>query len=212
MKVTASDKLLEASGKLFASRPYETVSTREIARNADVNLSAISYHFGSKEGLYKALFVKIVDDLEIVRQAAKNFVELHLKEVAEDKEQAVQLVDGFVSMIVSAVLSQGSQLWRMQLIMREIQSHGPNFDYVVTGHVDFMHDLVGRFAATILGKEETDPEIKLVSLTILSLCLQPGLGREILFHRLDWQEFGEEEKKMLIKMTCKQARAVLGLV
>lgn len=54
MKKTESTKeqLLTSAGELFAERGYEAISTRMIAEKAGVKLSAIHYHFGSKENLY----------------------------------------------------------------------------------------------------------------------------------------------------------------
>lgn len=45
--------LIAAAQKLFAQQDYEGVSVREIAKKAKVNIALISYHFKSKEGLYK---------------------------------------------------------------------------------------------------------------------------------------------------------------
>lgn len=54
MKKPESTKelLVSSAGELFAAHGYEGVSTRMIAECAGVKLSAIHYHFGSKEKLY----------------------------------------------------------------------------------------------------------------------------------------------------------------
>src|ERR1700730_18395330 len=41
--------------RIFAEHGYEGSSIRNIVANADVNQAAINYHFGSKEGLYRAV-------------------------------------------------------------------------------------------------------------------------------------------------------------
>jgi len=47
---------LVASGRLvFARRGFDGASVREITREAGANLGAITYHFGSKRGLYEAV-------------------------------------------------------------------------------------------------------------------------------------------------------------
>ncbi|HVJ64615.1 MAG TPA: TetR family transcriptional regulator [Bdellovibrionota bacterium] len=53
---TTRDRLLRVSAKLFASKGYDRVSVRDIARASKCNLSMISYYFGGKEKLYLALF------------------------------------------------------------------------------------------------------------------------------------------------------------
>ncbi|HTL11763.1 MAG TPA: TetR family transcriptional regulator [Bdellovibrionota bacterium] len=47
--------LIEAAKTLFAARGLDGVSVKEIADEAQVNVSLVSYHFGGKEGLYKAV-------------------------------------------------------------------------------------------------------------------------------------------------------------
>jgi len=42
--------------KLFAERSYHAVGIREIAREADLNSALISYYYGGKPGLLKAIF------------------------------------------------------------------------------------------------------------------------------------------------------------
>ena len=48
------DLLIEAAMDVFAHRGFEGAATRDLARAADVALSAISYHFGGKAELYRA--------------------------------------------------------------------------------------------------------------------------------------------------------------
>jgi AcrR family transcriptional regulator len=52
----ARERLLMAGLRLFALQGYAKTSTRELAQAADVNVAAISYYFGDKAGLYRAVF------------------------------------------------------------------------------------------------------------------------------------------------------------
>lgn len=54
-KVDGRAKLLEVGTKLFSERGLYGVSIRELALDAGTSISMISYHFGSKEGLYEAV-------------------------------------------------------------------------------------------------------------------------------------------------------------
>jgi AcrR family transcriptional regulator len=54
--VEARERLLEVALRLFAEQGYAKTSTREIAQAAGVNIASISYYFGDKEGLYRAVF------------------------------------------------------------------------------------------------------------------------------------------------------------
>lgn len=47
--------LLAAGRRLFARKGFDGASVRDITREAGTNLGAITYHFGSKRGLYDAV-------------------------------------------------------------------------------------------------------------------------------------------------------------
>ncbi|WP_370896893.1 TetR/AcrR family transcriptional regulator [Chryseobacterium gossypii] len=53
--ISKEENILFAAEKLFAEKGFEGTSTREIAKAANVNISMISYYFGSKEKLYEKL-------------------------------------------------------------------------------------------------------------------------------------------------------------
>jgi TetR/AcrR family transcriptional regulator, regulator of cefoperazone and chloramphenicol sensitivity len=53
----AKRRLLDAALPLFAEKGFAKTSTREIAQAAQVNIASISYYFGDKAGLYRAVFM-----------------------------------------------------------------------------------------------------------------------------------------------------------
>lgn len=53
---TKEEHIMMASEKLFAANGYNGTSVRDIAAKAKVNVSMISYYFGSKENLMEELF------------------------------------------------------------------------------------------------------------------------------------------------------------
>jgi AcrR family transcriptional regulator len=48
-------RILEAAGRLFSGQGYEKTSLRAVTREAAVNVAAVNYYFGSKEGLILAV-------------------------------------------------------------------------------------------------------------------------------------------------------------
>jgi len=52
----AHERIAAVATRLFAAKGYNGVSLRAIATAAGVPVSLIPYHFGSKEGLYRALW------------------------------------------------------------------------------------------------------------------------------------------------------------
>lgn len=75
------EKILDSAEKLFAENGFTATSLREIIADADVNLAAIHYHFGTKEDLLDEVILrrirpvndlraKRLDELEVQAQGA----------------------------------------------------------------------------------------------------------------------------------------------
>ena len=60
-------RVLEAAEQLFAVRGIEAVSIRDITHAAGVNLAAINYHFGTKQGLAAEVFKHCLGPLNAKR-------------------------------------------------------------------------------------------------------------------------------------------------
>lgn len=54
---TTRTAILRAAERLYAERGFADVTLRDIVAEADVNLAAVNYHFGSKDELIAELFV-----------------------------------------------------------------------------------------------------------------------------------------------------------
>jgi AcrR family transcriptional regulator len=59
--------IIDAARKLFASRPYDQVTTSEIAKNAGVAYGLIAHHFEHKRGLYLAVMNEIAAEIAAVQ-------------------------------------------------------------------------------------------------------------------------------------------------
>ena len=53
---SARDRLLDAAEQLFAQKGFTATGIREITNEANSNIAAVNYHFGSKENLYCEVF------------------------------------------------------------------------------------------------------------------------------------------------------------
>ena len=58
-------KLVDAAITLFGRRAYDGVTTIELATAAGTNQSSIRYHFGGKEGLYRAALEQIATEIQV---------------------------------------------------------------------------------------------------------------------------------------------------
>ena len=54
-------RLLDAARSCFLKQPYSKVSTLKIAEHANVNKALINYYFNSKQGLFEAMILDVVE-------------------------------------------------------------------------------------------------------------------------------------------------------
>lgn len=99
-KMDAKKRIMEAAARLFAEKSYGTVGVREIAKEANVNISMISYYFNGKVGILKAIvksylerffamFSESVDEKATLRDNVKNFFRNFIDLVRSDIDTAV---------------------------------------------------------------------------------------------------------------------------
>lgn len=90
---SAKQRLLEAATQLFSEHGLEGTSTRDIAKAADLNISLISYYFGGKEGLYKAVILEFANRAQMRIHELMGPVDLK----ALDRETFKKTMHGFIS-------------------------------------------------------------------------------------------------------------------
>lgn len=59
------ERLLEAGRRLFAVRGFQGTSIRALTAEAGANLGAVTYHFESKEGLYRAVLDECLGPMKL---------------------------------------------------------------------------------------------------------------------------------------------------
>ncbi|WP_019121752.1 TetR/AcrR family transcriptional regulator [Brevibacillus massiliensis] len=70
------EKILYAAKKLFSERGFDGTSTREISKEAGLNISLISYHFGGKENVFLAIFDEFLEKRMIQNQHQNSSADL----------------------------------------------------------------------------------------------------------------------------------------
>lgn len=70
MAADTTTRLLDAAEARFAADGFHAPSLRTITRDAGVNLAAVSYHFGSKDGLIEAVLLRRMVPMNAARMTA----------------------------------------------------------------------------------------------------------------------------------------------
>lgn len=67
-KTDKKDHILDVAEKVFSELGYDGASTRLISGEANVNMAMLNYYFGSKEGLFIAIFERKINSFKTLLQ------------------------------------------------------------------------------------------------------------------------------------------------
>jgi AcrR family transcriptional regulator len=67
--IDTKEKILDTAERLIGEQGYAATSLRHVIAEAGVNLAAVHYHFGSKEGLLDAVVTRKVTPVNLTRLA-----------------------------------------------------------------------------------------------------------------------------------------------
>ncbi len=101
------DRVLDAAEVLFAEQGFGGVSLRAITTLAGVNLAAVNYHFGSKDGLVFEVLARVVGPINERRLAMLDAAENEMAGSAVEVERILEAV--FVPVISSVNQSDHSR-------------------------------------------------------------------------------------------------------
>jgi AcrR family transcriptional regulator len=99
------DRILDAAERLFAELGVAGTSVRAITDQAQVNVAAVNYHFGSKENLIRAVIARRLSGLEAARAAALDAVETRAAREGR-APNVLELVDSLIAPVFAQALSE----------------------------------------------------------------------------------------------------------
>jgi AcrR family transcriptional regulator len=158
-------RLIDAALVLFGTHGFEATSTRDIAGSTGVALPAIAYHFGSKEGLYRACAEHVVERYRARMQAG---VEAIQQDMPRDRGAARAALRQVVAMLATMLLDTGDDDGWMTFMMREMNGAGLAHDLMYRDLWEPGLALVAALIAAVHGRAAPVDEDRLEALLLLS--------------------------------------------
>lgn len=145
--VDARAALLSAATRLFAEQGVAVTTTREICAAAGLNPGAIHYHFGDKDGLYRAVVAGPIEEMK--------------SELAGFDEPALSLRDVLRRVLLPFMAEDDDPYERavMQLFLNEMQRPSPVFAKVFCELFVPVHEAMAAVLARHIGIAEPDAAV-----------------------------------------------------
>ena len=97
-------RILEAALDLFAASGFDGASTRTIAERAGVNLPAIQYYFGSKEGLYRAVVEQFSQQMQAGVAPIAERIRAELASGQPSRRRLIDLLCDMLDIVIAMIL------------------------------------------------------------------------------------------------------------
>jgi len=193
-KAGAGERLLEAAIDVFGKHGYESATTRMIAGAAGVNIAAIPYYYGGKEGLYHAVVSYIVEmvQLEAGEMVATVLAKSFDHNVAADRDLAFAILQTLLGKFINFIVgsAQGQRIAR--IILREQMDPSSAYELIFTGFMSPVLDTMTKLVAAVSG-ESSERKAKLRAMTIMGQVLVFRFARETIVRSLDMEGYSAEE-------------------
>lgn len=160
-------RLVEAAARIFADHGYAGARVRDIVEAASVNLAAVNYYFGGKEGLYLATLTELASQRRALWPAAAG------------PQPAEAMLYEHVLMLVRRVLAveRGSTLGRILAheSLRPTSHFREAVEQVIQPEYERLRGIVARIVATT-----DEAELTAVALSVMGQCFYYLFARDII--------------------------------
>jgi len=154
------ESILEAAGELIAEKGFAQTPSKEIAKKAGVDLAAINYHFGGRDGLYLAVLALAhhhhLDGQQLVALADSGLA-------AEEK------LGMFLETFLSNLNNPNS--WHGRVFARELLSPSVQLEQFLNSEGAVKIQAVRRIISEAAGIPEDDPRILPCMLSVVAPCV-----------------------------------------
>jgi AcrR family transcriptional regulator len=200
-------RLIEVAIDLFGRDGMNAVGTRAVADAAGAQMSAITYHFGGKEGLYLACARHIAAEMQ---ERTAPLLDLALAACgesggpAEARTAIIAMLSGFVAIMMNDAIAPTARF-----IVREQMNPTPAFsilfDNAMQPLIERMHQLLQRIA----GNRLTHDQVRIRTLALFGQVLAFRFARATLMRATGWKSVRAAEISGVRAVVIAHANAIL---
>lgn len=192
---STEEKIKEAARVVFTQKGYAATKVRDIAAEADINLSLVNYYFRSKEKLFELIMLENVQKLFAKIEPVIN------NETTTILEKVEAIVNHYIDLLLE-------NLDFPIFVVNEIMSGANNIPALASRRETVLNSHLAKqiFELKAQGKIDFHP-VQLI-MNVTGMIIFPFFGRPLFIKTgtLDAQEFIQimEERKKLIPIWVKQ--------
>jgi len=168
------ERILISAGDIFGKRGFSDTTIRSIARQAKVNIAAVNYHFGDKEGLYRAVLEDVFS-----RGFARFPATLGIGEDADPQVRLRYFIKGMFYRLQSPE-GWGGMAGQGRLISREMLDPSPAFETILEKYIKPHKDLLVSIIAEIMQETDNTTVLLACAVSILGQCVYYSMASSVI--------------------------------
>ena len=204
-------KIMQSAIKLFARKDYSSVGIREIAADAGVNLSLISYYFDTKENLYSTIINYICDlGLEFLADELLRAQEPDELTQIEKIKLYLHILYKYVDFLYSDKVSDNF----VMLMLKEQSISNSTFGLEYRRKSQKMYNCLIGLLSSITGRKKTDSELTFLLCTTMGEILSFKFMKKIIYKNVERNSFNHDDNvkiKNLLKSLIKDSLKRLSI-
>ena len=155
-------RILMAASEVFAEHGFADGTTREIAKRADANVAAISYHFGSKEQLYEAV---------LSYGKAKAYEKFPVEQLRDQEIPPEERLKLFVKSMLEKALDEETSLWFNKMVARELmQESNDAFPSFLDDDIRTVLNCLLESVQELCGEDAEQEAVRFCAASVVGQC------------------------------------------
>lgn len=203
--IETRQRLIDSAVELFGRLGYDATSTRALADAADVNLSAIPYHFGTKQKLRLAAAQFIADTIARTVGPVMETFEHEIYDTSLTRSRAIGLLQEIFTPFIAMLTSEQSDKWA-QFVLREQAAPSEAFDILYEHGSGRFVRAVSHLAAVASAEEPGSKRAKLRALSLIGQVFIFRSARALALRTMETDRLRQEDAAQIATLIRENIR------
>ena len=151
-------RIIHAAAEIFSLHGYKGARVRDVVRAANVNLAAVNYYFGGKEGLYASTLAELASSRDILMPR-------------DDFEiDPIDLLRKHIAAMLQRSLEEGDNTRFSRILAHEAMEPTPYFERAINASIKPEFNRLIQLVQRIAQSPLSDENARILALSIMGQC------------------------------------------
>ena len=207
MASDSKSKLLISAFEEFAKNGFFGASTRDIASNANINISSILYYFGGKKGIYTAALKKIVDTVNTMTEEQTKQYKSVMS--SNDHEAARKLLKEMAERFLNILCSKELSANIKKVFLSEYSSPTDEFNILYDELIKPVHERMANLLRLASGNKIEIKNCYFYIVPLFSHLFIFSSRKESICKMMEWEDYDASAREWLSQYASNQIDFIL---